>query len=797
MAFHLIVTCVAQKTVRKSVSILDSSIDSGSLEEVFAQWQSKLNSTDLQKKSAIDLYNSGLWGTYLDSWGVVNGRVKDANLWVLSAGHGLINANEKIVPYDVTFQDPRNDVPSILGKIEYNTASDARKKVLQGWWKKLSERKGEYSNSLTRLFSGFTSEDYALVVLGKDYLDAVFSDLKEGITASPYSGNIAVISNNVNDPTARKLESNWLYANSRLVNLPRSNATFVNAKIAHNLLLKMFEQEGGIGWWSFDSFNRYLEDLCADLPVPQKHERVLSTDAEIKSYIEGVLRKQDIPFSRLHRQFRDEGKACEYSRFKGLYYQVKDELKKETLTKRPSFPVHHEPRQAKMLFFLPDWDDRVDPFFDFDRDVPFPNRDPYEHDTYHYELYGHLNCDGILVSKSVLEDNKEKLKRIKRKGIHKHLRIPKNVPVLADCGAFNYIMAEDPPYETEETLDFYQDLGFNYGVSIDHLIVPGILQRTKYYQHSNGKWEEIDSKTFDARKKEEHVKVVRKRNAPLQTNLYIDVTLLCQETYVDEKERERRYLLTINNAKDFIERHQKGDYTFTPIGSVQGWDPGSYADAVKLYQDMGYDYLALGGLVRSTTREIIAILDAVSVVKKPSTRIHIFGVARLDAIEAFMEHGVTSVDSAGPLRQAWLSSSSNYHWTDGNHYTAIRIPPADKGAKVKKVLEQGLVSHNELLSMEQECRAVLRTYDQNKSSVSLENVMEKVIAYHNMMDGKPNLEGKYRRTLQDKPWKACPCAVCQEVGIEVVVFRRNNRNRRRGFHNIWVFYNKFKSMTTR
>jgi hypothetical protein len=44
----------------------------------------------------------------------------------------------------------------------------------------------------------------------------------------------------------------------------------------------------------------------------------------------------------------------------------------------------------------------------------------------------------------------------------------------------------------------------------------------------------------------------------------------------------------------------------------------------------------------------------------------------------------------------------------------------------------------------------------------------------------------YRETLKDKPWKRCLCAMCRELGVEVIIFRGNNRNRRRGFHNLWV-----------
>jgi hypothetical protein len=47
---------------------------------------------------------------------------------------------------------------------------------------------------------------------------------------------------------------------------------------------------------------------------------------------------------------------------------------------------------------------------------------------------------------------------------------------------------------------------------------------------------------------------------------------------------------------------------------------------------------------------------------------------------------------------------------------------------------------------------------------------------------------EYQRTLEAMPWKHCPCTLCREQGVEVILFRGNNRNRRRGFHNTFVFY---------
>jgi hypothetical protein len=44
-------------------------------------------------------------------------------------------------------------------------------------------------------------------------------------------------------------------------------------------------------------------------------------------------------------------------------------------------------------------------------------------------------------------------------------------------------------------------------------------------------------------------------------------------------------------------------------------------------------------------------------------------------------------------------------------------------------------------------------------------------------------------TLDNRPWELCKCDICKKNGIDVVIFRGANRNKRRGFHNTWVFRN--------
>jgi len=74
---------------------------------------------------------------------------------------------------------------------------------------------------------------------------------------------------------------------------------------------------------------------------------------------------------------------------------------------------------------------------------------------------------------------------------------------------------------------------------------------------------------------------------------------------------------------------------------------------------------------------------------------------------------------------------------------------------------------------------------------SLTTIWAVVEAYTEWMGDEENREG-YRELLSDRPWDECECPVCTELGIDVAIFRGNNRNRRRGFHNTRRFYDQFE-----
>jgi queuine/archaeosine tRNA-ribosyltransferase len=392
-----------------------------------------------------------------------------------------------------------------------------------------------------------------------------------------------------------------------------------------------------------------------------------------------------------------------------------------------------KPHRKKLRYFIPEWDDLVDPDYDFLNDQHSGGGGDWSNEVYAHQMYPEPNYDGILMSRAVAEKSKKKKDRVNALGVHRFLRVPREFPIMGDCGAFDYIMEEKPPYTTADVLDYYTRLDFDYGVSVDHLIVSAT-----------------------------------------------------------EHQKQFRYELTINNAEEFLKEHRKAGLKWEPIGAVQGWDPDSYANAAAQYVKMGYRYIGLGGLVRTKSSEIIEIIKSVRKVVPSAVSIHLFGVARLNAVTDLASAGIQSVDSASYLRQAWMRLHQSYTTSDGP-YAALRIPEAGKSFRAKHMLQHPDMTDDKITRMEHDALVAVRKYGSRECS--LHECLQALLTYDQFVTAeRVSMEQAYRRTLEARIWEKCDCAICKRWGIEVLIFRGNNRNRRRGFHNTYVFYRLFQKL---
>jgi hypothetical protein len=355
----------------------------------------------------------------------------------------------------------------------------------------------------------------------------------------------------------------------------------------------------------------------------------------------------------------------------------------------------------------------------------------------------------LLVSKAIVDgkggDEEKKYTdaqrhRLLRRGAREFFRLgDRPLQVLGDCGAFSYVREKVPPVTVDGVIDFYEACGCDAGASIDHII---LAYQPEFDHFLAG----LDP-------------------AP--------------------EEWRRRQEITLELAAEFRRRHASRHCRFDAVGVAQGWSPRSYARCVAQLQAMGYRRIGLGGMVPLKTPEVLACLEAVAAERHPETQFHLFGVTRCEHATRFRGYGVSSFDSTSPLKQAFMDDRDNYYTARGT-YIAVRVPQVDKHLNLRRRILAGEVDQAEALRLERACLSALAAYD--RGAGGLEEALSSLREYERLYDGRKDRSVLYRKVLSDRPWACCPCAVCRHIGIHVVIFRGAERNRRRGFHNLWLTY---------
>jgi hypothetical protein len=326
--------------------------------------------------------------------------------------------------------------------------------------------------------------------------------------------------------------------------------------------------------------------------------------------------------------------------------------------------------------------------------------------------------------------------------------------LMGDCGAFTYRALPTPPYSAEDTAEFYADGGFTHGCSPDHLIFD-----------------------FDD----------------------LGVT----RTLVDVSDDVRhRYEVTLQNAAEFYKAAQGIGGGFTPMGVIQGWSTESMAQAARTLERIGYDYLAIGGTVSLKIDQIRRVLQALRGALSDRVRLHLLGFGKIEELAALEQYGVTSFDTTSPLLRAFKDARKNY-WArtaggDLSYYTAIRIPQATENIKLKHKALEGSLNQEDARRLEDAALSGVRAYA--AGGATLEDSLDAVMDYWTALnwdeetslcrraDKAARQREVYAHTLRDRPWEQCGCRVCRESGVEAVIFRTSNRNKRRGIHNLHVFH---------
>ena len=306
-AINLVVNCTARKT-SKIGEVAARCVRRARMDKRMTAWIKALESSEAESMSANDLYCGDSW-TAIRSVTEKSCRHQEVNLWIASAGFGLIRREESIVPYSATFTRGHED-----SVVEEDDASSAP----QAWWDGLcawKRAKQRQPSSIQRLASMFPKQPL-LIALSAEYFVALEADMLRAREALVDPDHLIIVC--VGGKKDGPLAGNFLPCDARLEHVLGGARNSLNARVVRRILETTRRENLRIS-----RLKPVFERLLHRQPPPRYIERERLGDEQVIEFITNSL--LDSPawtHSALLRALRDSGLACEQKRFRDLFREV-------------------------------------------------------------------------------------------------------------------------------------------------------------------------------------------------------------------------------------------------------------------------------------------------------------------------------------------------------------------------------------------------------------------------------------------------------------------------------------------
>ena len=313
MRIAIVVPCTASKRVPAGDLRISRIVgDEADGERRFRSWQRAVDAAEAVGP-ARDLYAGPRWQASMRIPEAV-AEQHEADLFIASAGLGLILADKSVPSYSATFSRGSSDSVVAPG-----LSSGEQRGARWQWWAALT-RKGPSLRSL--------AGDYERVVtvLSPDYLGAVTEDLREAVGVG--GPNVLILGTGTS--SSRDLERNFVRVGRHLRETtderPKPVINGLDATLLQSTAALVLQKQPET-WSDAPKVQRLLDDL-ADPNVEtreskERRDRQPSTDEEVRAFIRSRLAETDATAAQLLFAWRnDEQRRCEEGRFKRLFAEV-------------------------------------------------------------------------------------------------------------------------------------------------------------------------------------------------------------------------------------------------------------------------------------------------------------------------------------------------------------------------------------------------------------------------------------------------------------------------------------------
>ncbi|PKH01379.1 hypothetical protein CXF72_17050 [Psychromonas sp. MB-3u-54] len=303
MKVNLITNCTnLKKSNIQDKTQLNSLVTKFDSQKIVSSWLKRLNNA-LQKFPAKQVYAG-------DHWKIAK-SVKNPNveLWVLSAGYGLIHSSSMITAYDATFSKESDN------SIHHTGLSNNE------WWRLIHQIRDKVQfgcGSLSSLVKD-NGADKFFIAASPAYLKVIEEELLELIsTGKLTTENLFIVSSKCN--LNIKLKPFFLESSANFSSTLKGGRVSLNIRLAKHLL----ENSNDCNIDKQTVFNRYnsLKNNSQKLVI---HQRNKLSDEEVISFIKDELQVNkhvNMSASKLLIKLRSQNLACEQKRFSRLFKET-------------------------------------------------------------------------------------------------------------------------------------------------------------------------------------------------------------------------------------------------------------------------------------------------------------------------------------------------------------------------------------------------------------------------------------------------------------------------------------------
>lgn len=300
MKITVITNCTNRKRIQPTEKLRARSLSAGTSIEVAEQWSDRLLRSD-GLMPANEVYCGRSFSEAYRATALIQGRLQ-----IASAGLGLINSETNIPSYSATVSSGSED--NIL-KFTEGSAIE--------WWNAIKER-SPFSVEITS-----QGQEMILVALSRPYLTLLLDTFNKWPESDIKKLRLFVrVSKN---ELPHKLQMNLMPYDARFDNpmgpRPGTQADFAQRALNHfveHILPHSYNE-------NCQYHARMINQCLKSLTPPEKLNRKKVTDEEVKALIRSHWSDVGGSSTLMLRYLRRElGVACEQSRFKFLFHEVRD-----------------------------------------------------------------------------------------------------------------------------------------------------------------------------------------------------------------------------------------------------------------------------------------------------------------------------------------------------------------------------------------------------------------------------------------------------------------------------------------